>query len=238
MASRLSRPSPARLAAGCTIDVLTPDSGVYPVRSDSYRLFPRSPRRPPAPPVDVEDLAGVLRRSDNVGFKAIFTAFYVALVNYASVVVDSREDAEDVVQSVFTTLWCHRQTLDITSSSSLYLYSAVRYRAYDCLRQRATRTRAHTTAEQTGAPAASSEVQPDPIAGASERETELLATVELAVAALPERRRRALILRYKCELPERAIAELLEVEVGTVHTHLRLALRSLREELGELRRDD
>jgi RNA polymerase sigma-70 factor (ECF subfamily) len=189
------------------------------------------------PPVDVDDLAGVLRRSDNVGFKAIFAAFYVALVNYASVVVDSREDAEDVVQSVFTTLWCHRQTLDITSSSSLYLYSAVRHRAYDVLRQRATRSRALTTAEQTGAPAANPEVKPDPIAGASERETELLATVELAVAALPERRRRALILRYKCELPERAIAELLEVEVGTVHTHLRLALKSLRRELGELRRD-
>jgi hypothetical protein len=28
------------------------------------------------------------------------------------------------------------------------------------------------------------------------------------------------------------------VEVGTVHTHLRLALKSLRQELGELRRDD
>src|SRR5580704_8999442 len=172
MASRLSRPSPASFAAGCTIDVLSPDSGEYPVRSDPYRLFPRSPRRPPAPPVDVEDIAGVLRRSDNVGFKAIFTAFYVALVNYASVVVDGRDDAEDVVQSVFTTLWCHRQTLDITSSSSLYPYSAVRHRAYDVLRQRATRSRAHTTAEQTGAPAASPEVKPDPIAGASEREAE------------------------------------------------------------------
>ena len=159
MASRLSRPSPASFAAGCAIDVLTPDNGAYPVRSDSYRLFPSSPRRPLAPPANVEDLAGVLRRSDSVGFKAIFKAFYVNLVHYASVVVDSREDAEDVVQNVFTTLWCHRHTLDITSSSSLYLYSAVRYRAYDCLRQRATRTRAHTTAEQTGAPAASPDAE-------------------------------------------------------------------------------
>lgn len=174
----------------------------------------------------------MLRRSDGVGFKAIFNAFYVPLVHYVSVVVDSREDAEDVVQSVFTTLWCHRNTLDVTSSSSLYLYSAVRHRAYDCLRQRATRAR--TAAEQVGVPAANAEVEPDPITGASERETELLTTVELAIAALPERRRRALILRYKCELPERAIAELLEVEVGTVHTHLRLALKSLRKELGEL----
>jgi RNA polymerase sigma factor (sigma-70 family) len=209
------------------------------VRSDSYHLFPRIPRRPPAsPPVDVEDLAGVLRRNDGVGFKAIFTAFYVSLVGYAAVLVDSREDAEDVVQSVFTSLWCHRQALDVGAKSSLYLYSAVRHRAYDVLRQRVTRSRAHTTAEQTGAPAANTDVEPDPVAGATERETELLTTVEVAVAALPERRRRALILRYKCELPERAIAELLEVEVGTVHTHLRLALRSLRQELGELRRDE
>ena len=180
----------------------------------------------------------MLRRGDGVGFKAIFKAFYVPLVHYAAVVVDSREDAEDVVQGVFTTLWIHREMLEVASSSSLYLYSAVRHRAYDCLRQRATRARAHTTAEQSGVPAASPEVKPDPVAGATERETELLTTVEFAIAALPERRRKALILRYKCELPERAIAELLEVEVGTVHTHLRLALKSLRQELGELRRDD
>ena len=201
-------------------------------------LFPRGPRRPPTPPPDVEDLAGVLRRSDYAGFKAVFKAFYPGLVHYASVVVDSRADAEDVVQGVFTTLWCHRESLEITSTSSVYLYAAVRHRSYDCLRQRQTRTRAHTTAEQTGAPTASPEVEPDPIAGGSERETELLATVEFVIAALPERRRRALILRYKCELPERAIAELLEVEVGTVHTHLRLALKALRKELGDRRRDD
>jgi RNA polymerase sigma factor (sigma-70 family) len=220
------------------MDVLTPESGAHPVRSDSHRLFLGGSRRRSAPPADVEDLAGVLRRSDGLGFKAIFKAFYVDLVHYVSVVVDSREDAEDIVQNVFTALWCHRRTLNVTSSSSLYLFSAVRHRAYDCLRQRATRSRAYTTAERAGAPAARNEVEPDPIAGAAERETELLTTVEFAIAALPERRRRALILRYKCELPEREIAELLEVEVGTVHTHLRLGLRSLREKLGKLRRDD
>jgi RNA polymerase sigma-70 factor, ECF subfamily len=208
------------------------------VRSERYHLFPRGPRRLAAPPIDVEDLAGALRRGDNAEFKAIFKAFYASLVRYASVIVDTRADAEDVVQSVFANLWIHRQTLEIASCSSLYLFAAVRHRAYDCVRQRRTQARAHTTAEQAGAPAASPEVKPDPTAGASERETELLANVEIAIASLPEQRRRAVILRYKCELPERAIAELLNVEVGTVHTHLRLALKSLREELRERRRGD
>jgi RNA polymerase sigma factor (sigma-70 family) len=208
------------------------------VRSEPLRLFPRFPRRPPTPPPDVEDLAGALRRGDYAGFKAIFDAFYVALVHYAVVIVDSRADAEDVTQGVFATLWCHRKTLEVTSTSSVYLYAAVRHRAYDTLRQRQSRLRALTTVEQTRASTAPPQVEPDPIAGASERETDLLANVESAIAALPEQRRRAVILRYKCELPERAIAELLEVEVGTVHTHLRLALKSLRQELGDRRRDD
>jgi RNA polymerase sigma-70 factor (ECF subfamily) len=55
------------------------------------------------------------------------------------------------------------------------------------------------------------------------------------VATLPERQREALFLRYYADLDYRAIADLLEIEVGTVsatlsaaHNKLRVALREVR----------
>jgi RNA polymerase sigma factor (sigma-70 family) len=55
------------------------------------------------------------------------------------------------------------------------------------------------------------------------------------IASLPERQRDALFLRYYADLDYRAIAEVLEIEVGTVsatlsaaHNKLRVALREVR----------
>jgi RNA polymerase sigma factor (sigma-70 family) len=51
------------------------------------------------------------------------------------------------------------------------------------------------------------------------------------VAALPERQRIAVFLRYYADLDYSAIAEALEVEVGTVSATLSQAHRSLRADL-------
>ena len=53
--------------------------------------------------------------------------------------------------------------------------------------------------------------------------------VRNAVAALPERQRLAVFLRYYADLDYRAIADVLGVEVGTVSATLHAALSALRE---------
>jgi RNA polymerase sigma-70 factor (ECF subfamily) len=56
------------------------------------------------------------------------------------------------------------------------------------------------------------------------------------VAALPERQRLAVYLRYYADLDYRAIAEALDVEVGTVSATLSSAHRALRRSLEEVER--
>jgi RNA polymerase sigma-70 factor (ECF subfamily) len=56
------------------------------------------------------------------------------------------------------------------------------------------------------------------------------------IAALPERQREALFLRYYADLEYRAIAEVLGVEVGTVSATLSAAHHTLRKRLDEVRR--
>lgn len=55
------------------------------------------------------------------------------------------------------------------------------------------------------------------------------------IAALPERQREAIFLRYFADLDYRAIAEVLDIEVGTVSATLGAAHRTLRKRL-EVRR--
>jgi RNA polymerase sigma factor (sigma-70 family) len=56
------------------------------------------------------------------------------------------------------------------------------------------------------------------------------------IAALPQRQREALFLRYYADLDYRAIADVLGIEVGTVSATLSAAHQSLRKRLEEARR--
>ena len=56
------------------------------------------------------------------------------------------------------------------------------------------------------------------------------------IAALPERQRETLFLRYYADLEYRAIAEVLGIEVGTVSATLSAAHQTLRKRLEEVRR--
>ena len=62
------------------------------------------------------------------------------------------------------------------------------------------------------------------------------ASVRAWVAALPERQRLAVYLRYYADLDYRAIAEALDVEVGTVSATLSSAHQALRRSLEEVER--
>jgi RNA polymerase sigma-70 factor (ECF subfamily) len=57
------------------------------------------------------------------------------------------------------------------------------------------------------------------------------------IAALPERQRLVVFLRYYADLDYRAIAAALEIEVGTVGASLEAAHRSVRRSLQEVRLD-
>jgi RNA polymerase sigma-70 factor (sigma-E family) len=78
------------------------------------------------------------------------------------------------------------------------------------------------------------EVVPDRAIGGDGQERHALAdTVRRALAALPERQRAALVLRYFEDLPEADVADLLGCSVGSVKTHTSRGIRRLRELLGD-----
>jgi len=72
-----------------------------------------------------EDLLKRLHHGDAEAFETIFSRFWEPLYHMASARLDSEEEAEEIVQDVFTRLWKDRDVLRIMDLRS-YLFSSVK----------------------------------------------------------------------------------------------------------------
>jgi len=142
-----------------------------------------------------------LRSGHLSAFDAIYLAFVPSLYRFAQRLV-AADVAEDVVQDVMIDLWERRETLVVRGTLRGYLFGAVRRRAAD-VRRRAG------VVERHAAESVPSDAVPSP-----ERELEageLMQAVDAALAALPERSRLILTLRWADGLSYPEIAEVLEI---------------------------
>jgi len=153
--------------------------------------------------------------------------------------VRSPEIAEELVQEVFLALWRDRRDWDVQLSVRAWLYAAVRHHALNHLRHErvAARLRERTAAGRDASTEyASTDAQPVAMGAAaldaheSTEARELEQIVTTAIAALPERRRLAMMLRWKHDLSAAEIATVL----GTTPESARVLLTRARQELAAL----
>ena len=134
----------------------------------------------------------------------------------ATAIAGSREGGRDAVQEALTRAFARRGTFRGSGTVEAWLWRAVVNSA------RNVRARSPLVAEDLQADAA-----------AHEADDERRDAVRAAVAALPERQRHALFLRYYADLDYAAIAAALGVRRGTVSATLNHAHEALRAALGE-----
>lgn len=82
-----------------------------------------------------QELLKRFQSGDNVAFEEIFNLYWQQLYTIANRSLRSHEEAEEIVQELFTTLWQQKSTLRILNISS-YLTSAVKKRAIDKIRSK------------------------------------------------------------------------------------------------------
>src|SRR5687768_13821438 len=70
-----------------------------------------------------------IRAGDQLAFSQCYEKNFRALWTFAYGYLKTGSAAEDIVQDVFASLWERRDKLDIRSSVTVYLYSAVKQRA-------------------------------------------------------------------------------------------------------------
>lgn len=164
--------------------------------------------------MSAEELFERIRDGEERAAAALYRRYYPALLRFAFGSLHMRADAEEVVQDVFLALWERRETLQIQVSVTAYLYTAVRNRILRTAKHDAIVARTETQSAATGHALAMGE---PPVAPDTRLEnSELVAHVLRAVDALSERRRLALTLRWRHQLPYTDIAAIMGASVEAV----------------------
>ena len=191
-------------------------------------------------PVIDAPLIARIRAGDDAAFEQIFRQYYEGLWRFAFHQVGCAETAREIVQDVFFALWRKHAEWEVTSSIAGWLYGAVRHHSLRHRRTERTVTRITDRAVwaamgEHGHDAATDAVavamgMPARDAHTALEANEVNDAVARALATLPERRRLAMTLRWKHDLPAPEIARVL----GTTPQAVRHLLQRAREEIAAL----
>jgi RNA polymerase sigma-70 factor, ECF subfamily len=184
-------------------------------------------------------LVNRIRGGDHAAFEELHAEHHAVLWRFAYGQVRSPEVAEEIVQDVFLALWRKHADWEITSTIRGWLYGAVRHHVLRRRRQAravvrltdrviAHADRSELALSDEAIPVAMGHPADDTERALEERETDRLVTQ--ALAALPERRRVAMTLRWKHQLAGPEIARVM----GTTPEAVRVLLTRARQELGAL----
>lgn len=166
--------------------------------------------------------------SPQKGFDLLFRKYYTNLCNHAIRFVYSKEIAEDIVAEVFTNFWQNKVYQNITTSYRSYLYTAVRYRAYNTIKLEINRT---TNLENNDFDFQNSDnsvvLQPDEILHFHE----LTKRLDVAIQHLPQQSRKAFQLNRLEGKKYTEVALEMQITVSAVERLISRALAKIREEL-------
>ena len=151
--------------------------------------------------------------------EALYRERFPDFVAVAASIVGDRDAAREAVQDAFAGIVRGRRDFRGDAPLEAWIWRAVVNAARKKRRRYAREARLQPTIPASNGSG-----------GVDERTTELA----VLVAALPERQRLVLFLRYYADLDYRRIAEILGVETGTVSATLHAARRTLRRALEEV----
>lgn len=150
--------------------------------------------------------------------------------------VASREDAEDIAQEAFLRL--HRTVAGFRGECrvSTWLYRTVSRLAVDHLKKERRRRRIFFFQREAGDEADPVEWVPDPTASPKDQllAREALRRLASGLKTLSPKQRAIFILRHQEELPLKEIADILNLQLGTVKSHLHRAVTMLGKKLKDL----
>ncbi len=76
-----------------------------------------------------------LKKGDELAFELIFKEHYPSLVRYATGLIGSTTEAEDLVEDCFFWLWQERETITIRKTLQAFLYSVVHNKCLNHLKK-------------------------------------------------------------------------------------------------------
>lgn len=150
-------------------------------------------------------------------YHAIFDRYWEQLFVVASRLLQAEDQAKDLIQDVFLSLWERRAELT-NPNLGAYLMQAVKFQAFRALRDGKLTVSHEAFLAELPAPETATELSPD----------EVRALLEEHLVGLPPRSREVFLLSRVKQWSNRQIAEELGISQRTVETHISNALKHLR----------
>lgn len=173
-----------------------------------------------------ESLLRLMRQDDQEAFSLIYRRYWEGLFVTAAKALRGKQEAEDVVQDVFLSLWNRRKELHVEGSLAAYLQTSIRYKAIHYIEKNITRrdylallteTSVHTLRDSVETQLHLKEVQQ---------------TIHNVVAGMPPKMQEVYRLSRQEHLTHREIAERLGISSETVKKHIQHALQLIKDALG------
>jgi RNA polymerase sigma-70 factor, ECF subfamily len=170
------------------------------------------------------DLIFSLRQGNQNALSVLYDRYGGLVYTLALKLLDRIDEAEDLTQDVFLSFWKQEKFDPARAKLSSYLCLITRSRAIDKLRSRDSEQKSIVKLQQISG---SEPDRPTPLDSATSAEEQNL--VRQSLSQLSDLQRQILELSYYQSLSQSAIAQTLNLPLGTVKTHMRQGLIKLRQ---------
>jgi RNA polymerase sigma-70 factor, Bacteroides expansion family 1 len=172
-----------------------------------------------------EQLLGKMADGDRQAFTFLYRRYWEALFITAAKTLRGKEEAADVVQDVFLSLWNRRKELNIQGSVAAYLHTSVRYKCINYIERNITRRDYLLLL---------TEVQINNFPTNPESKLiwkEMQESIGKAVSSMPPKMQEVYKLSRLEHLSHKEIAEYMSISVETVKKHIHHALNVIRTDM-------
>ncbi len=174
--------------------------------------------------MDEKNLLLKIVEGDNEAFCVLFDHYSKFVYSFGYKLVRSGEIAEEIVQDIFLKVWEGREKLNDIDNFGAYLNVLVRNHSLNLLRQLAKR-------QTVDAYAIADFVAQDQVTQDTIDYRDTLRILEEVLQELPAHQREVYTLCHLDGLKYEEVAAKLNISTNTVHYHMKLALKTIREYL-------
>ena len=172
-----------------------------------------------------EQLLQQMADDDRQAFTMLYRRYWEDLFITAAKALRGKEEAADVVQDVFLSIWNRRNELNIQGSLAAYLHTSVRYKCIHYIEKNITRRDYLSQLAEVEVSNSSMNAETDL------QLKEMQQTISKTVAGMPAKMQEVYKLSRQEHLSYKEIAESMGISVETVKKHIQHALHLIRTNL-------
>lgn len=169
-------------------------------------------------------LVARLRNDNKDAFRSLYDRYGKKIYYFSLRYLGNKEEAEDLVQTVFTNIWINRKMLDESREIRSYIFQSAANFVYNIIKKRSVRARFAETKVREGEPSSD-----EPFEAVVAHD--LQETLNSIIEGLPDQQKEVFRLSRTAHLTNEEIGQKLGISVRTVENHLYRALKYIRKKL-------